>query len=82
MNITLVIKEILRYRAKDNRIAIFIDLKSAYNTIDREILYEIIMEKQILQASEIEFLRKLHALVYFKYRGGKVHFKNGVHQGS
>jgi hypothetical protein len=39
MNLMLLIKEIKKYKAKDKQCALFIDLKSAYNTVDRDLLY-------------------------------------------
>ncbi len=41
--------------------AIFIDLKSAYNTVNREKLYQILLEEKIFSLQEVDFIRLLHA---------------------
>ena len=42
MNIKEVILEIQKYRAKDRMICVFIDFKSAYNTLLKDKLFQII----------------------------------------
>lgn len=63
---------------------IFIDLKSAYNTVNREVLFEIIRTKNILTESEASFLEKLYNSLYIVSGSTreKRYFKNGVQQGS
>ena len=79
LNIQLLVKKIRTYNKRDKRSIIYIDLKSAYNTINREKLFKIIKNKQILNDEEIEFLTKLNDSVYFKVNGKRFYFKNGVH---
>jgi hypothetical protein len=74
--------ELQASKKSEGKCCLFIDYKSAYNTVDREILYQIITEKQILKPEEVEFLRLLHKNLFFKVGENKYFFKNGVHQGS
>ena len=62
--------------------AFFIDLKSAYNTVNRAMLSEILCKKKIFEENELKFLNKLHEKIFFKYKGEKLYLQNGVHQGS
>ena len=39
---------------------IFIDFKNSYNTVNREIIFEYMKDKQILEENEINFLKALH----------------------
>ena len=61
---------------------LFIDFRSAFNTLNRNKLYEILRAKKILDNLEVEFLEKMHQKLYFETKKGKIHFQNGVHQGS
>ncbi len=80
MNIELLIRELRSSRRRDGRCAIFIDFKSAYNTVDRTILYRALLKRGILNASEVQFLRCLHNSLYFSLSSGqRVHLKEGVH---
>jgi len=45
--------------------AVFIDLRSAYNTIDRKRLFELIRAKNILKIKEANFLEMLYDSIYF-----------------
>ncbi len=58
--------------------ALFIDFKSAYNTINREMLWELVDSKQIFDSNELNFLKTLHDKIYFKAKGQKYYFMNGV----
>ena len=69
----------LKYKKKDAFYVVFIDFKSAYNTVNREILYNILKEKCILGEDEITFLRKLHDSLFFEVDNKKYYFDNGVH---
>ena len=79
LNIQLLVKKIRTYNKRDKSSIIYIDLKSAYNTINREKLFKIIKNKQILNDEEIEFLTKLNDSVYFKVNEKRFFFKNGVY---
>ena len=58
---------------------IFIDFKSAYNTVLREKLYEALENKNILTKNEVQFLRALHSKLHFKVQDKTFYFENGVH---
>lgn len=60
-------------------VVLFVDLKSAYNTIDREILFKIIKERNILTHNESDFLEQFYNNIFFKSESGEKHYlKNGV----
>ena len=60
--------------------AIFIDFKSAYNTIIRQKVYNILLEKNILKKDEIIFLKHIHSKLHFKDEmNNTYYFDNGVH---
>jgi len=63
-------------------VAIFIDIKFAYNTILRKKLIEILEGKLILEREEVKFLEILHGKLHFKVQSEKYYYDNGVHQGS
>jgi len=61
------------YNKKDKTFVFFVDFKSAYNCVDRDILYQIIIREQILNKDETFFLKFLHSLVYFDVEGQRYH---------
>ena len=75
INIQLLTTKIKSYKKADRYSVIFIDLKSAYNTANRNLLYNILREKEILDKDQID----LHENIYFKCNGKKYYFKNGLH---
>ncbi len=81
-NIRRLIMDIKSYKSNDKKCLIFIDFKSAFNTIDREILYDILHKKNILKSEEIDFLKALHSHIHYKCDGQIYYYKNGVTQGS
>ena len=71
------------YQKKHKMCVFFIDLKSAYNTVDRKKLFNIIRAQNFLSLEESIFLEKLYNSIYYKSSSGTKHFlKNGVPQGS
>ena len=58
---------------------LYIDLKSAYNTVNRNKLFDIMKKKKVLFNEEIEFLQLLNENIYFIANGKKHYFQNGVH---
>ena len=60
----------------------FIDYKSAYNTVLRDELYRTLVNKKILTADEANLLKVMHDCLYFEAGGERYYLKNGVHQGS
>jgi len=82
VNIRKLIREIKRYRKNDKMIVIFIDYKSAYNTVNRQILYKRIKDKKILDEDELSFLESLHSLIHYKCKDQIHYYQNGVPQGS
>jgi hypothetical protein len=61
---------------------VFIDFKSAFNTVSRERIYDLLRTKQILPQDEINFIQRLHSLIHFKEKGQTYWFRNGLPQGS
>jgi len=57
----------------------FVDFKSAYNCVNRDILYQILERERIFNLDEILFLKFIHGLVYFEVDHKKFHLINGVH---
>ena len=77
-NVFLLTAKMQTYRKTQGKCVLFIDFKSAYNTVDRDILWDIMSEKNILTANELQFLRYLHDKIYFVGNGERYYFKNGV----
>ena len=65
---------------KDQKLyAIFIDFKSAYNTIIRQKVYNLLKEKNILTKEEINFMKCLHYKLHFKdEENNAYYFENGL----
>ena len=83
VNIRLLIEKLKSVKAKDGECTLLIDFKSAYNTVNRQRLYAIMLKKQILPPEEIDFLKILHDNLYFVGKDKRrVFLQNGVHQGS
>lgn len=57
---------------------IFIDYKSAYNTVNRSKLWTIIERLGIFNSNELSFLALLHDKIHFGVGNEKYYFKNGV----
>ena len=55
-----------QYKAKDQMAALFVDLKSAYNTVNRKTLFSFIRKEEILNQSESVFLENLYDSIYLK----------------
>ena len=53
VNIYLLIQKIREDKKNNGNCTIFIDFKSAYNTVIREQIYERLIEKKILQKDEV-----------------------------
>ena len=45
---------------------LFIDFRSAYNTIIRNKIYKILVEKNTLNRDEVQFMKNMHNKVHFK----------------
>jgi hypothetical protein len=82
VNLRRIVKEIKQFVKKDKKILIFIDYKSAYNTVNRKILYERVKKKNILNADELSFLECLHSHIHYECNNEKFFLDNGVPQGS
>ena len=74
MNTLSLLNEMKQYKAKDQMAALFVDLKSTYNTVDRKTLFSFIREKEILNDSESVFLENLYDSIYLKTENNKLHF--------
>ncbi len=79
INLRLLLEKLHVSRQHDTLRAVFIDYKSAYNTVFRLRLYDTLVRKEILTTEEAEFLRQLHSCLYFKVGNDKFFFRNGVH---
>jgi hypothetical protein len=84
VNIELLLRELRGSSKRDARCCLFVDFKSAYNTVRRDRLYAELLDRGILRAEEIKFLRCLHNALYFplEREGKRVYLRDGVHQGS
>ena len=63
-----------QYKAKDQMAALFVDLKSAYNTVDRKTLFSFIRKEEILNQSESIFLENLYDSIYLKTKDNRRHY--------
>ena len=83
MNILSLIDEMKQYKTKDQMAALFVDLKSVYNTVNRKILFSFIRKEEILNQSESVFLENLYDSIYLKTGANRRHyFPKGVPQGA
>ena len=48
VNIQRLIEEVKQFKKKDGMCMIFVDFKSAYNTVKRDLLYDILSKRNIL----------------------------------
>ena len=78
VNIFLLISKMNTYKKTSGRCVLFIDFKSAYNTVNRDILWEVMARKEVLEPNELEFLKCSHDKIYFVANGERYYFKNGV----
>ena len=60
VNLRLLIDFFLNTKRNDGLCAIFIDFKSAYNTVPRERIFKLLKDKNILEHDEVDFLKFLH----------------------
>jgi hypothetical protein len=79
VNIPLLIEKLWNTKKKLGECCVMIDYKSDYNFINREWLYLILKDKNILTKDELDFLQEMHDAVYFKCGGKHYYLKNGVH---
>ncbi len=84
VNLRLLIEKICTSKCKDGLCCVLIDYKSAYNAVNREMLYTALVNKRILTADEAGFLERFYKTVSTSTWGTDqhYHFRNGVHQGS
>ncbi len=82
VNILLLTERLRNKRKREGECCLFLDYKSAYNTVNRKQLCSIMKRKKILSDNEIDFLEGLHEALYFKCGSQRFYLKNGVHQGS
>ena len=54
--------------------ALFVDLKSAYNTVNRKTLFSFIQKEEILNQSESVFLENLYDSIYLKIGYNRRHY--------
>ena len=51
-------------RKKHKEVCIFVDFKSAYNSVNRKLLFEIAREKNVLSPDELNFIERLYTKLY------------------
>ena len=66
VNILLLTERLRNTRRRAGECCVFIDYKSAYNTVNRQRLYGILKAKNILLPEEVDFLEGIHEALYFK----------------
>ena len=81
VKIRLLVEKLGSSRNVDGFFTIFIDSKSAYNTVNRDKLYEILGTKKILDEQEIRLMKSLHNALYFKSEDKHIILWNGLHLG-
>jgi hypothetical protein len=69
VNILLLAQRLKSLKKRQGECCVFIDYKSAYNTVNRHRLYRILKEKQILSNDEVDFLQGMHDALYFRCGG-------------
>jgi len=82
MNTVTLLQNMQKYSRQKGYSVVFIDLKSAYNTINRTRLFSMITRDRILLPDETSFLLKMYDSLYFKSSKGRHYLKNGVPQGA
>ena len=65
VNILLLVERLRATKKRQGECCLFIDYKSAYNTVNRSRLYRILKDKNILTHDEVNFLQAMHDAVYF-----------------
>lgn len=80
VNLVLLLERLRECRRREGRCCVFVDFKSAYNTVRRERLYRALIARGIFAVEEVNFLRSLHDALYFRDgRGERVYLRDGVH---
>ena len=69
VNILLLTERLRSTKQRAGECCIFIDYKSAYNTVNRTRLYQILKTKNILLPEEVDFLKGIHDALYFSCGG-------------
>ena len=78
MNILSLIEEMKQCKAKYQMAALYVDLKSAYNTVNRKTMFSIIQKEEILNQSESVFLENLYDSINLKTDNRRHYFPKGV----
>jgi Reverse transcriptase (RNA-dependent DNA polymerase) len=81
-NVRKMISAIRKTKSHHKKAAVFIDYSSAFNCVNRGLLYEILKKKQILTDLEIEYINCLHSMIHYVAGGETFYFRDGVPQGS
>jgi hypothetical protein len=82
VNIELLLIELRGALKRDGLCCIFVDSKSAYNTVRRDLLYGFLEKKAIFPTAEVNFLRCLYNSLYFRVGAERIYLQHGMHQGS
>jgi hypothetical protein len=78
VNIVKLLERMKELKKGKKHCLLFVDYKSAYNTIDREKLYEILRTRNIMKEEEKQFIKAMHSQVHYSLQGETHWFKNGV----
>ena len=77
-----IFKNKLKKRGKKTMFLLFLDLKSAYDLVNRTMLYGIIKNQNILDAKELQMLKFFHSNMVIKLGNSICYTETGVPQGS
>ncbi|CAD8115257.1 unnamed protein product [Paramecium sonneborni] len=85
VNILAICDIFKKTKAAQKLIMLFIDFSSAYNTVNREKLYQLLENNNVLEQNEVKFLKAIHSrIIYINPYNKKeqYYYENGVIQGS
>ncbi|CAD8215511.1 unnamed protein product [Paramecium octaurelia] len=84
INIIRLLNTLTGYKKQDKMDCIFIDFSNAFNSINRQRLFNILSAKSILDGIEIKFLNHLYTNLHYicPQMNTTFYFQNGVPQGS
>ena len=66
INIKSIIELMKQFKSKDKMSLLFVYFSSAYITVNRSKLYDILIRKNILDSDEVNFLNLMQNMLYFK----------------
>ncbi|KAL4485087.1 hypothetical protein ABPG72_014607 [Tetrahymena utriculariae] len=81
LNILQLAEKLQQTKAQENLSLLFIDFSSAYNTINRNLLFEYIHNLKIFDNDEFQFLLLIQQKIHFNCKNQRIYLKNGTNQG-